>query len=179
MKRILLILLITVVLTIPAFSDFRADINVQVPALIGYIYQGHIETWGGEDGSFLTKPIPFPSAGLYYEFDLGLIRLAPGIRVYTFLIQSALWPNILAEINLHPLYIQAQIGGLFFYTFGILGSASGTGNVFFPDVSAWFGFGESGDFRLGLGVIGLYLPEVIDDGMLICPYIGGQWSVNF
>ncbi len=179
MKRILLILLIVAAASIPAFSDFRADINIQVPALVGYIYQGDIELYGGAEGTLLAYPVPFPSVGLYYEINLGFLKLCPGIRVYTLLVQSALFPNILAEFDLHPLYIQAQIGGLFFYTFGILGSAAETGEAFIPDVSAWFGFGESGDFRIGLGVIGLYLPDVVDDGMLICPYIGGQWSVNF
>ena len=64
--------------------------------------------------------IPFPEAGLYYQWDLGPVNLAAGGRFFTFILETVFWPNLLAEVELGPVFLDAQVGGLLFGMFGIL-----------------------------------------------------------
>lgn len=182
MKRILLVLLIIGAVSAPAFTQFRFDLNIQGPVTLGIISEEYgIQIWDGATEALQGLPLVLLSGSAYYNFDLGLVNIAAGVRVYTMIIEHGLFPNLLVEIDLHPLYVQAQVGGLMFYFFGLLPQeVDGDpvyGDVLFPDISVWYGFGEDGDFRLGVGVLAAYFPELLPDAALILPYIGGQWSV--
>jgi hypothetical protein len=178
MKRIIILVAFLAVLSVPAFSQFRLDLGVDIPMTIGVIGSGELDT-SNEAGEFLRSHwLPFPEAGLYYQFDLGLIKLAPGIRVFTFILESVIWPNLMMEIALDPVFIQAQVGGLLFAFFGLANDAQ-YGEVFFPDLSVWFGLGKQRRFRIGAGAIGLYWPELTTEGMAFAPYIGAKVSLLF
>ena len=159
MKRIILVAAFAAVLVFPAFSQARIDIGVDVPMTIGVIGNGEIET-SNEAGEFLKEHIlPFPEASFYYQFSAGPITLAPGVRCFTFILESVLWPNIMAELDLGPVFIQGQLGGL-------------------PDLSVWVGLGKERRFRLGGGVLGMMLPELTTEGMAIVPYLGGKIALD-
>ncbi len=178
MKRIVLISALILVLAFPAFSQLRLDMGVDVPMTVGVIGQGEIQT-SNEVGQFLREHIlPFPEASLYYQFDIGPLKLAPGVRVFTFILESALWPNLMAELQFDRVFIQAQLGGLFFVFFGLANNAE-YGEVLFPDLSIWIGLGKERRFRIGGGVIGLLLPELTTEGMGFAPYLGGKVSLLF
>ncbi len=178
MKRIVLLAVFIAVLALPAFSQFRIDLGVDVPLTVGTI-SGSGVTTSSEIGSFLRDHIlPFPEASLYYQFEVGPLKLAPGVRVFTFILESVLWPNLMAELALDPVFIQAQLGGLIFAVFGLVNDIQ-FGEVLLPDVSVWIGLGKERRFRLGAGVLGMMLPELSTEDMLIIPYVGAKISLLF
>jgi hypothetical protein len=178
MKRIIIVVALIAVLAFPAFSQVRLDVGVAVPMTIGVMGGGEFDT-SNEAGEFLRSHwLPFPEAGLSYQFSVGPVNLAPGVRAFTFILESVIWPNLMLELAFEPLFIQAQVGGLLFAFFGLYNKAD-FGGLFFPDVSIWVGLGEERRFRLGGGVIGLYWPELTTEGMAFAPYIGGKVSLLF
>jgi len=178
MKRIVLLAVFIVVLVFPAFSQFRIDLGFDVPLTLGVIGNGEIQT-SHEAGTFLREHIlPFPEASLYYQFELGPLKLAPGVRIFTIILESVLWPNLMAELAFDPVFIQAQLGGLIFAVFGLYSDIQ-YGEVLLPDLSIWLGLGEERRFRIGGGVLGLMLPELTTEGIGIAPYVGAKISLLF
>jgi hypothetical protein len=176
MKQLLTIIALLLLLVSPAFAQFRIDLGIDMPVTVGTLTGDGVQT-SSDVGTFLSEyHFPFPEAGLYYQFGVGPVKLAAGLRAYTFILETVAWPNLLAELQLGPFFIDAQIGGLLFGFFG-LANAFEYGEVFFPDVSAWFGFGSKKNFRLGVGCLGMLLPELTTEGMLIVPYVGGKISL--
>jgi hypothetical protein len=178
MKRIILVLALIAILAFPAFSQLRLDLGVSVPITIGVIGGGEFDT-SNEAGEFLRSHwLPFPEAGLSYQFSFGPLNLAPGVRAFTFILESVIWPNLLLELAFDPVFVQAQVGGLLFAFFGLYNDVE-YGELFFPDLSVWIGLGEERRFRLGVGAIGLYWPELTTEGMAFAPYVGGKISLLF
>jgi hypothetical protein len=178
MKRIILVVAFVAILASPVFSQLRIDIGVDVPMNIYAVGGGQVQS-SSDVGQFLKEHIfPFPEAGLYYQFSAGPIKLAPGVRVFTFILESVLWPNLMMEIALDPVFIQAQVGGLLFVFFGLANDAQ-YGQVFLPDLSIWLGLGKQRRFRLGGGLLGMYLPELTTEGMAVVPYLGGKIALEF
>jgi hypothetical protein len=177
MKRTVVVAALLAVLAFPAFSQLRIDIGVDVPMTLGVIGNGEVNT-SNEAGDFLRSHIfPFPEASLYYQFSAGPLTIAPGVRCFTFIFESVLWPNVMAELELGPVFLQAQLGGLLFVAFGLYSNAD-FGQVLLPDLSAWVGIGKERRFRLGGGVIGLFLPDLTTSGMGIAPYLGGKIALD-
>jgi len=178
MKRIILVAAFVAILASPVFSQLRLDLGVDVPMTIGVIGNGEIQT-SSDVGEFLREHIfPCPEAGLYYQFEVGPMRFAPGVRIFTFILESVMWPNLMWELALDPIYIQAQLGGLVFVLFGLLNDAQ-YGEVLLPDLSVWVGLGKERRFRLGGGVLGMALPDLTTEGIAIVPYVGGKVSLLF
>lgn len=178
MKRIILFVAFVAILVSPVFSQVRLDIGVDVPMNIYAVGGGEVQS-SSDVGSFLKQHIlPFPEASLYYQFSVGPVKLAPGVRAFTMILESVLWPNLLMELAVEPVFIQAQLGGLLFLFFGLENQAD-FGQVFFPDLSIWIGLGKERRFRLGGGLLGMYMPELTTEGMAVVPYLGGKVSLLF
>jgi hypothetical protein len=177
MKRAVLLVALAVVLAVPAFSEIRLDLGVDVPVVAGFISGGDVS--GDSDvGSFLVEYVfPIPEASIYYQFHVGPVNLAPGIRFFTFIIQSLMWPNLIAEVALGPVFFEAQLGGLIFAYFGLVAGVN-AGGVLIPDLSVWVGLGKKKLIRLGGGVIGLLVPEISTDQMLFALYLGAKVSLT-
>ena len=83
MKRIVLAIALAAILTVPAFAQLRLDLGVVIPMTIGEVGGGEIQT-NDVIGEFLQKYIvPFPEGSVYYQFSVGPLKLAPGIRMFT------------------------------------------------------------------------------------------------
>jgi hypothetical protein len=178
MKRIILFVAFVAILSSPVFSQVRLDIGVDIPMNIYAVGGGEVQS-SSDVGSFLKEHIlPFPEASLYYQFNVGPVKLAPGVRAFTMILESVLWPNLLMELAFEPVFIQAQLGGLLFLFFGLENQAE-FGQVFFPDLSIWVGLGKERRFRLGGGLLGMYMPELTTEGMAVVPYLGGKVSLLF
>ncbi len=178
MKRIILFVAFVAILASPVFSQVRLDIGLDVPMNIYAVGGGEVQS-SSDVGSFLKEHIfPFPEASLYYQFSVGPVKLAPGVRAFTMILESVLWPNLLMELAVEPVFIQAQLGGLLFLFFGLENQAD-FGQVFFPDLSIWVGLGKERRFRLGGGLLGMYMPELTTEGMAVVPYLGGKVSLLF
>jgi hypothetical protein len=153
-----------VLLSMPAFADFRLDLGFDVPISLG---------GGGESIPFL----PIPEVCLYYMWNVGPVNMGAGLRAFTFIIESAAWPNFIAEYTTGPVVFEAQLGGVFLVAFGAFGSTSTFGSVLIPDLSAWFKIGKTGAFRLGGGILGLYATSLSSSiGWQL--YFGGKVALD-
>lgn len=176
MKKLVLVLLIAISLVVPAAAQARLDVGFLAPRGLGLSTGSGTDTTLGD--TMANWPfIPIPEVGLYYQFDLSALKIGLGARCFTALIESFAWPNAYAELNLGPVALEAQMGGGLFVMFGALGGGSGTGAVFFPDLSAWLKLGKKGVLRLGGGAIGLYAPETLSDNILFMIYLGGKAAI--
>lgn len=179
MKRTILVLVLLSLVALPSFAQLRLDIGVDIPRGMGAMLEGSGADMSQETVDFFNNYFfPFPEAALHYQFDAGMIKLGAGVRAFTLILETALWPNVFAELNVGPLAVEAQVGG---GIFGLIGLYNGiqTGQLFFPDLSAWYKFGKAQNFRLGAGVIGFYLPELANDAMVFCFYLGGKFAFVF
>ncbi len=176
MKKLILVILIASAIIVPAAAQARLDVGFLAPRGLGVSTSGGTDTTLGKtmaDWPF----IPIPEVGLYYQFDLSMVKVGLGARCFTALIESFAWPNAYAELDLGPAAIEAQIGGGLFVLFGAAGTSTGTGAVFFPDLSAWLKIGKKGILRLGGGAIGLYAPDALADNILFLVYLGGKAAI--
>lgn len=173
MKRCIIVLTFFIAIITPAFSQMRLDIGIDIPRGIGAALDGATEISQETVDFFSTYFIPFPEVAIYYQFDLDVLKLGVGARAYTFILETVIWPNAFAEVNLGPVAIQAQLGGGLFGLIGLYNSIQ-TGSVFFPDLSVWYKLGKKQSFRLGLGALGIYLPDITKNGMAFAYYIGGK-----
>jgi hypothetical protein len=176
MKRIVIVLLLVALAIAPTFAQWRLDVGVDIPRGVGAVLPDSVTT-SADVGTFLSGTFfPFPEAALHYQFGGGLLTFGLGMRAFTFILESVAWPNVFAEVALGPVVIEAQMGGGVFAYFGIVNGMD-AGKVFFPDLSAWFKIGKS--FRLGVGAIGIFLPETALDAVPFVFYIGGKAAINF
>ncbi|PKL24655.1 MAG: hypothetical protein CVV47_09475 [Spirochaetae bacterium HGW-Spirochaetae-3] len=177
MKRMVLVLLIIVAMVAPAFSQMRIDIGADVPRGIGAAFNGSAEISQETVDFFNTYFIPFPEAAFYYQFDLDIVKLGIGARAYTFILETIIWPNAFAELNLGRVALEAQVGGGLFGLIGLYNSIE-AGAYFFPDISIWYKLGKKQSFRLGLGAMGLYMPDITTEGFGFVYYIGGKVALE-
>jgi hypothetical protein len=160
-----------------AFAQIRLDAGVDVFMGAGIFSESNDPTFQSFGQLLGYFPVmPFPEAGLYYQFDLGIIKLGAGVRCFTFIIESVFWPNLIAEAHLGNVVIEAQVGGGYFGFFG-LGTGGTPGQVFFPDLSVSYAFGDV--FRLGVGAIGIFIPQLSTDILPFLFYVGGKFSFVF
>ena len=115
--------------------------------------------------------------GIYYQGDLGLVKLGIGARAFSLLVETIAVPNAFAELDFGKIAIEAQVGGGAFVMFGFLPTQANIGNYWIPDLSAWFKIGKKGSFRLGGGLVGLYLPAVMGNALPFLIYLGGKASL--
>lgn len=176
MKRALFAVLVLSLAIAPAAAQIRLDAGVTIPRGAGLINSGSTQL--ADLGEVLSSwIIPLPEAGLYYQFRAGPVKLGVGVRVFTFILVSVLWPNAIAEVDFGPVTLMGQLGGGWFGAFGVIPFTSATGNVLFPELSLWYRFGES--FRLGIGAIGLMLPDLTTETIPFMWYLGGKFSFVF
>lgn len=161
MKRLFAVCLVAAALALPVAAQMRLDIGVDIPKGVGLATTSSVSTVQEAAEALSTYWIPVPSAGIYYQFDLGMLKLAAGIRGYSFILASVGWPNLLADVELGPFVIEGQLGGGVFGWYALNQGDLVWGKAFIPDLSAWLALGKKKIFRIGGGAFGLYLPELI------------------
>jgi hypothetical protein len=175
MRKFLIVTIFVAALAAPSMAQMRLDIGIDVPKGVGNALPSGIDS-GVSD--FLSKAfIPFPEAALYYQWDLGMIKLGAGVRAYTVILASVLWPNAFAEFDLGPLAVEAQIGGGIFAYYAVTSGGIESGKVFFPDLSAWYAFGQKRIFRLGCGAMGILLPDQSTGSLPFVFYLGAKAAI--
>jgi hypothetical protein len=173
-KKLFIAAAALILLSLPAFADFRIDIGLDAPLVVG------VSNGATGIASDLGKIpfLPIPEVGIYYFWGLGPVDLGVGIRAYTVIIESMAWPNLVAELNLGPVVIQGQFGGGFFAVFGAVGNDTAWGKVAVPDLSAWFKLGKNQNFRLGGGIMGIWAPNALGDYMPWLVYVGAKVALT-
>lgn len=176
MKRTFLVIALIVILAVPAFTQVRIDLGVMIPRGGGLLSGGEVSGTSEVADALRDYILPFPEASVYYQWNLGPVNMAAGARIFTFILESVFWPNLLAEVQLGPVFIDGQLGGLLFGMFGLVNSFD-AGAVFIPDLSVWLGVGKKKNLRFGVGAMGLMAPEVSGSDMLMVFYFGGKVSI--
>jgi hypothetical protein len=165
MKKFILVLIIAVAVIVPAAAQLRIDVGLYKPLGIGFTEVPEVNSELDDINKNIASQIwlMIPEVGAYYQFGLDPlpIRFGIGGRAYTAIVATVVWPNAFAEVQLGPLFVEAQLGGLFFGYY-VLNTVGGEfGKVFIPDLSAWFAFGEKKTFRIGAGVTMFYAPDAV------------------
>ena len=151
-------------------AESQVDIGVNIPAVIGVTV----------DGENVSEDIPFtlpiPDLMYNYFFEVGNFKLGGGFRVWSVIIATAAYPIISAEMEFDRFIFNAHVGGLLFPYTSIGDSGFETGNVFLPEVSAVFRLTDW--FAIGASVLGVYVPEVTDEGFGYTLNILGRFRVR-
>ena len=172
MKKFIVLAVIATLGLVAVSAQVRMDLGIDIPLRISAVVEGSELA----DGANVPYTLPFPSAGLYYTFGAGPLELGVGARMYSLVLLSALWPNVIAEMDLGRVVLEAQLGGGAFLFFGVLSSTQ-TGSVFIPDLSAWLKLGKT--LRIGGGAMGLFIDELADTAMPVVFYIGVKDAIRF
>jgi hypothetical protein len=175
MRKFLIVTIFAAALAAPSMAQARLDIGIDVPKGIGNVLPSGVDA---SVSDFLASAfIPFPEAAIYYQWDLGMLKFGAGVRAYTVILASVAWPNAFAELDVGPLAVEAQIGGGIFAYYAIASGGIETGKVFFPDLSAWYAFGQKRIFRLGCGAMGIFLPGQDTSGLPFIFYLGAKAAI--
>lgn len=172
MKKYIVVAVLVALCIVSVSAQVRLDLGIDIPLRISAV----MEDSELADGFNIPYTFPFPSAGLYYTFGAGPLNLGVGARMYSLIVVSALWPNAIAELELGPAVLQAQLGGGAFMFFGLVSSMQ-TGAVFIPDLSAWFKLGKT--LRVGAGAMGLFIEDLADTAMPVVFYLGFKAAIRF
>ncbi len=182
MRKAILALLAILVLASPLAAQLRVDVGIEKPLSLGATNSEEAEDDFDDASEFVREQLWlfFPTVSAYYEWDLEVVKLAAGVRAYTFIVVGALWPNLLAELNFGPLYVDAQLGGLLFGYYALNTGGLDAGKVLIPDISVWLGLGKTRSFRIGAGFMGLYIPVLVEEADIIpyMGYIGAKFSLK-
>ena len=173
LKTIIILVLLAGVAIVPVVADSQVDIGVEVPVSYGGL------TFDGESVSEqLPFHIPLPDLMYNYFFEVGPVKLGIGARVWTLLIVTGAYPIVSAEFETDRLIVNAHIGGGVFGYVTIFPEISGieTGRVFLPEVSAAFRLNDW--FSLGAGALGVYVPELTDEGMAFLINVFGRFRIK-
>src|SRR6056297_3577218 len=170
-RTLLVLLLLTVAVIAPVAADSQIDIGVNVPVAIGISFEGERAT------ERLPFYIPVPDLMFNYYFTESPVKLGVGARVWTLILITGAYPIASVEYESERLLLNAHIGGGVFGYLTPVPEYSGieTGKVFFPEVSAAFRFNDW--FSLGGALLGVWAPDVTQDGMGYLFNIFGRFRV--
>ncbi len=143
--------------TVNAGAQVRLDVNVPWIIAAGVTLEaitGDAETASVDLSEF---HIPLPHLALAYQFGGDFfLRGGVGLRIYPLIIEFMGWPIGYVELELKPVVLRAELGGLAFFAIGaiplpqVVYCNEYTLQVLIPDVSAEFAITDW--FRAGLGV---------------------------
>lgn len=160
MRRVVSILVTVVACSGFLFAKARFDIGLNTALYAGIVTPRNIYVEKTISGFLREHPVPLPSVGLYAQTSYGHLNLGVGVRSYTFILETILWPNLYAELDFSRLTILAQIGGGVFGYFGLIATGvDASSQLYFPDLSAWFKLGKN--VRIGGGILGVYWPDLM------------------
>ena len=179
MKKIFLFGIIILIVIPAAFAQVRLDLAIDVPWKVGVSSNTDNDTI--DDSIDVLKTVgtlPFPEATLAYQysFDSIPLHIGGGLRVFSWILVSGGWPVVYAELDLSPIVIHANVGGLGFFYFGIV-SGTTTSSVLIPDLHIAYKFGDT--FRLGLGAMAFTGVEEFDGVTPYTLYLTGRFSILF
>lgn len=173
MKKIVIFaLLLSLIGIVSANAQFRLDVNVSVP-----VYYGFQTQVTGDFGAFAQFAFIIPELDVHYQFDLDIVKLGLGLRMFTLILETIALPDFFFELDIDPVVFRASICGGAALLFGLYNNVL-TGALIVPDVSATvkllklFGVSsaDGGDMlRLGAGCAFITDFNNLDNFMFI-PY---------
>ncbi len=175
MRKILVFIAALVVISsATAVADVRVDFGFTVPWRLGAQISSLDEEVDDFDFDVLSQiTILLPEVMVAYQEPVGPVNLGVGLRGFSLIVQSLLWPVVYAEYDFGPAVVNFNFGGGAFVFLGLYNDIT-TGSLFFPDLSAHAKLGRR--FRAGLGVVGVLsgdLPEGVTPYMI---YLNAKFS---
>ena len=117
--------------TVSAGAQARLEVNVNWPITIGINSSNSL--FSGANVDLSQYHFLLPDFRAYYQFGGdGLLRGGIGIRAYSVIIQSFIFPEAFVELNLNPVMLEASLGGYVFGFFGLFNHLS-TADLMLPD----------------------------------------------
>jgi hypothetical protein len=174
-KRSVVVLLAVVLLlggALTASAQLRLDGNISWPFLLGISLEDYGGTSTTEISQFLFL---FPDVQISYQFGGDVLKGGVGLRAFTFILESFGWPIAYLEADLNPIVLRAEMGGGWFFAFGLLNNAT-TARAVVGDFSAGWKLAEW--FRLGAGAL-LVAPFDAMENFGYAVYVNGRFSVLF
>lgn len=177
MKKLFLFGIIVLLVIPGAFAQVRLDLAIDIPVILGISAESDDDTIN-ESINLLQDigTFPFPTAMAAYQFSFGPLNAGVGLKGYSLILESVFWPVVYAEVDLSPIVIHANIGGLGFLYFG-LGTGTTTSSLIIPDFHIAYKFGDT--FRLGLGAMALNGIEGLGSTTPYAIYLTGRFSLLF
>lgn len=160
-KRVFLVALLVLAVGVgTSFAQVRFDLSVDYPFGMGMVFSSYGMGDGSPQASFtnIAQYFMFPEFSVHYQFGDGAFKAGIGARFFTLVLESIGWPNAFVELSLGKISVTAQFGGGYFLLFGLF-STTGSGAVFFPDLSVRYQISDT--FSMGLGALAVYLPDVL------------------
>jgi hypothetical protein len=174
MKKIVFFGIIILMVIPGVFAQVRLDLAIDIPVTIGITADTGDDTID-ESINFLKDigTFTFPTAMAAYQWSFGPVKTGVGLKGYSMIIESVFWPVIYAEVDLSPIVIHANIGGLGFLYFG-LGTGTTTSSLIIPDFHIAYKFGKT--FRLGIGAMALPGIDGLEGITPYSIYLTGRFS---
>jgi hypothetical protein len=146
-KLLLLIIVFSLIVALPLAADWQTDIGINIPYYIGVGNIGEEDESGGEaiNYAFLV-----PDVRVQYYFGTETLRVGPGFRGFTAIIETLAYPIVSVESVLGRFVFNAHVGGGAFLLFGLFNDFA-FGSLILPEISAAYRLGER--FSIGTGAL--------------------------
>lgn len=152
MKRLVLVLLLIVIAAGYAAADSQWDISINVPYYTG------ARSSSGDLGVFAGYAFLLPDVKWNYYFGPEWLHFGMGLRLWTLVVESAVYPIISLESNLGNFVLNANLGGGAFLLFGVYNDAIFS-TTFLPEFTVAYRLGKKKIFSIGTGVLFLFAPS--------------------
>ena len=139
---------------LPLGADSQVDIGLHVPYHIGLKTDDDSEGDTALDYVFLVPDLKYN-----YFFNESGIKLGGGVRLFTIIIESVVYPIVTLESDVGPFTLSGHIGGGIFLLFGVINDI-GIGHYYLPELSVAYRFSET--FSIGTGAGFFFAPEATD-----------------
>ncbi len=155
-KRLSLVAILILFLVIAgqANADSQWDITLSVP------YYAGLRSSTGDVGEFAEFLFLVPDVQWHYYWGSEKIHFGPGIRLWTLVLQSAIYPVFSVESNLGNFVLNASVGGGLFGFFGLYNQFAAEW-LFLPDFSVAYRLGKRKIFSLGTGAMIIIAPDAV------------------
>jgi len=152
-KRLKVVILVGVLvlgLAAPAAAQFQFDIGVNVPVVVG------IEAEEDDVQNVLEYAFVVPDLKANYYFGSDAFRFGLGVRAFTAIVETLVYPTVSAEVHLDPFVLSGSFGGFALGLFGIYNNIV-TANFWVPEISAAYKVNDW--FHLGAGATAVFLGD--------------------
>jgi hypothetical protein len=173
MSKRLLITVLAVVLVVAAAAPVFSQGELQTDITLNYMYKFGVNVEGTDYSAFSEYVFLLPEVRMAYYFGNDMIKVGPGVRMITLILESMAYPLVSAEIDLDPFVFNANVGGYGFFFFGLVNQFQ-TGNIILPEVSAAYKLTDT--MRIGTGAILFMAPEVSTKDYAYIGTIFLRWS---
>jgi hypothetical protein len=156
--RLIVLLVLASVMTGTAAAQSQWDISINIP------YYGGVTSESGSFGEFSQWLFVIPDVTWHYYFGKNeSIRFGTGLKMYSVVVESMIYPVISLESILGDFVLDARFGGGLIFLFG-LETQFIADAIFLPEVSVAYRLGKKKIFRLGTAATFVVAPVTSDIG---------------